>query len=107
MGRSVAEAKPTEIGLRIKAMRELALINQLSLSHAVSHSKAVVYQLEHGIILVPSGRLVLNLARALGTTSEYILEGVGEPPPKEKIQAAFIDYTQGQDHGLDSSSRTK
>jgi transcriptional regulator with XRE-family HTH domain len=90
MGRSAAESKPTEIGLRIQAIREAAGIGRVPLSHAAGYSNAVVYQLECGIIANPSAELVFDIADALGTTAEYLVRGEGSPPRIEKTQAAFI-----------------
>ena len=94
MGRPVSDAKPTQVGIRVKALRELGGIDQLALSLAVGHSKAVVYQIERGIIRKLSADLLLSLAQALGTTPYYLHDGKGEPPAQEKIQAAFIRFTQ-------------
>jgi transcriptional regulator with XRE-family HTH domain len=90
MGRSVAEARPTELGLRVQAIREAAGIGRVRLSNVAGFSDAVVYQLESGVIANPSAELVFAIADALGTTAEYLFRGEGEAPKVANSQAAFI-----------------
>lgn len=90
MGRSALEAKPTDLGKRVQAIREAAGIARLPLSRAAGFSNSVVYQLECGLIMNPSAELVFAIAAALGTTADYLMRGEGAAPEVEKSQAAFI-----------------
>ena len=90
MSLPVADAVPTPLGLRVKKLRETANIDQMSLSVAVGKSKAVIYQLERGIIIEPSAGLLMWLSKVLGTTPEYLYFGEGKRPPLEKILASLI-----------------
>ena len=94
MGRSISESQPTEVGLRVRKLRELAAIDQLSLSIAAGYSKAVVWQLENGVIANPSAELMLAIADALGTTVPYLCRGIGDAPAPDKINGAFILATE-------------
>ena len=59
------------------------------LSRVAGASPAVVYQIERGLIAKPSAEIAIQLARALGTTPEYLILGEGEAPGFEQIEAAF------------------
>lgn len=87
MGR---EAKPTDLGRRVRAVREAAGIARLPLSRVAGFSDSVVFQLEGGLISNPSAELVWAIASALGTNVEYLLRGEGQPPRAQDSQAAFI-----------------
>lgn len=59
------------------------------LSHAAGASPAVVYQIERGLIAKPSAEIAVRLAKALGTTVDFLIFGDGEPPDAAQVKEAF------------------
>lgn len=91
-----AAAKPTPCGIRLRSLREAAGIDATQLSHVVGRSRTVVYQIEVGLIQYPSAALGLRLASALGTTLEWLLNGVGKEPTTLAVRRAFNKATKEQ-----------
>ena len=91
-----AEAKPKRefyppsgFGRRLRQLREKAGINPYELTRVVGASHAVVPLIESGKILSPKVGLALNLAEALGTTTQYLDRGEGQEPTRDQILAAY------------------
>lgn len=81
--------QPSTLGQRVAALRGAANIPARALSLGIGASHSVVAQLEAGSILSLRFGLLRQLARALGTTAEYLDSGEGEPPTDEQVRAAW------------------
>lgn len=82
-------ARTTKFGQRLRKIRESAGIDPYELSKTIGKSRTVVHQLEVGLIKSPSAKLALDLAEALGTTAEYLVNGEGEQPKPETVKRAY------------------
>ena len=95
--RPVKPLKPTQVGVRLKAIRQAAGISANALSLAAGASHTVVTQIETGAIVDPRARVLGAIAKALGCSIEYLLDGQGRPPSTRAVQAAFISASEAQD----------
>lgn len=84
------EKPPSPLGLRVARLRKAAGIGARPLSLAIGATHSVIDQLEKGRIADLRAGLLLPLARALGTSMEFLLIGEGQEPSPEDIQAAFL-----------------
>ena len=86
----------SDLGKRVARLREPAGISARKLSLAIGASHGVIAQLESGDIVNLRGQLLLTLARALGTSPEFLLLGEGdEGLSKERVaktKAAFEQF---------------
>lgn len=89
MSRPVSESRPTSLGLRIQKLREAASISARALSAHSGATQSIIYQIERGLIESPNGELLNNIARALGTTVDFLVRGVGDEPTPEESRTAF------------------
>jgi transcriptional regulator with XRE-family HTH domain len=88
MGKPVAEAVPTELGLRLKSFRESADVTQRMLSLAAALSPSVVWQIECGLIQAPGAEVMSDIAAALGVSLEWLVSGRGKAPTETQRRAA-------------------
>jgi len=79
----------SEIGKRLRTLRESAGISQRALSLAAGLTHTVVHQVERNVIEEPSVRLVRGLAAALGVPVAWLLEGTGEEPSPGQVARHF------------------
>jgi transcriptional regulator with XRE-family HTH domain len=75
-------------GVRIRQLRETKGLTQKELAEHAGVSVGFLSELEHGK-RNPSGRVLLRIATALGTTTDFILRG-GEPQPPPRRAPAPI-----------------
>lgn len=52
-------------------------------------SHSLISHIEEGRIQEPGARFIVKIARALGASAEYLVDGEGEAPTPEKTRAAF------------------
>jgi len=78
----------TGLGERLARLREFSGLSASELGLMAGLSHAIVGLLERDDRPNPGALTVLKLARVLGTTVEYLLEGVGGEPTKEKVLEA-------------------
>lgn len=90
---------PSGFGVRLKALREKAEINPYRLSELCRVDRTVVVLIEAGRIQTPKIDVALRLARALGTTPEYLQEGKGEGPTAEHVLEAYEALLAGGAEG--------
>lgn len=86
---SRAPAPPSPTATRIAALRRAADISQSALSLAVGGSHSLISHIEEGRIREPGAKFLVKIARALGASAEYLVDGEGEAPTPEKTRAAF------------------
>jgi transcriptional regulator with XRE-family HTH domain len=79
----------SDLGRRVARLRRAAGLSARGLSLAIGASHGVVAQLEGGTIMELRSGLIPNLARALGTSCDYLLTGEGESPSAEQTRQAF------------------
>lgn len=94
--RPVRPNRPTQMGARLKTIRQAAGISANALSLAAGASHTVVTQIEAGAIVDPRARLLGAIAKALGCDIEYLLYGQGRPPSTRAVQAAFISASEAR-----------
>jgi transcriptional regulator with XRE-family HTH domain len=82
-------AHPSPLAVRIAALRKAADISQNALSLAVGGSHALVSHIEEGRTREPGVGFIVKIARALGTSVEFLVDGEGEAPTPEQTSAAF------------------
>jgi len=87
---------PSELGQRLKLVRESAGIDDEALSAAAGLSRTHVHSIEVGWILNPRTETVLVLAQVLGAPLDYLVAGRGRPPTPGRVKAAFKRATQQQ-----------
>lgn len=80
---------PSELGLRIKSLRESAGIEAEDLSLAAGLSRTHVHSIEVGWILNPRFETVALLAHLLGVPLEHLAEGKGRAPSGAAIKRRF------------------
>ena len=73
MPKTAADAKlRATIAERIVTARTYQKMRQTALARAVGSSSQIIHALEHGVS-VPSGRMLIRLADALGCSTDYLL----------------------------------
>jgi len=80
---------PSLLGQRVARLRKAAGIGARPLSIGIGATHSVIAQLESGRISDMRASLMLSLARALGTSMEFLLTGEGQEPTPEETRAAF------------------
>lgn len=75
MAKRATEPTVTELGKRIRRLRESAGISARGLSAKAGTTHSVVSQIEAGLIRDPAGSILTAIAAALGTTAEYLTSG--------------------------------
>jgi transcriptional regulator with XRE-family HTH domain len=73
-------ATSTALGRRLKQARKLAGLTCRGLDRASGLTEGHCNLIENGERKHPSGTTVVALAKALGITSEWLLDGTGAPP---------------------------
>lgn len=89
MGRPATEVFATKLGERLYKIRTAAEIPARALGEAAGVSHAVVRHIETGHIVEPKGSIVANLAKLLGTTSDWLISGIGKAPTVLAAKAAW------------------
>lgn len=83
------QREPSDLGCRVAKLRRAAKLSARELSLAIGASHGVVAQLECGTITDLRSSFIPRLAKALGTTSDYLLTGEGSEPTPEQTREAF------------------
>jgi transcriptional regulator with XRE-family HTH domain len=73
---------------RLKETRELADISQRDLGKLAGLSETYPALIESGRRPDPGSDVVGRLAQVLGTTTDYLILGVGSPPTEEEAKAS-------------------
>ena len=73
--------EPSTFGMRLKAARTKARLNQEALALRVGSSKGYISELETNPDIRPSADLVMKLAEAVETTVEFLMRGDTEKVP--------------------------
>jgi transcriptional regulator with XRE-family HTH domain len=85
----VMEKPPSGLGRRVAKIREAAGLPARQLGLVIGASHGLVAHLESGKVADLRSTLILSMARALGTSVEYLVEGTGTEPTIEETRAAF------------------
>lgn len=72
-------------GLRIKERREALKMSQLALAYRISSTPTQIFRYEKGEN-DPTGRVLALLARALETSTDYLLGLVDDPTARHVIE---------------------
>jgi len=75
-------------GGRLRKLREGQGLTQQTLAERAGLSVSFLSEIENGR-RNPSGRVLLSLASALGTTIDFLLRGI-EPPRREKARGPMV-----------------
>ena len=89
LGMSVKNPPPAGLGERIKRLRTLASLTSREVSEAAGMSRGMVSMLETGAVVDMTTANATALARCLGVTLEYLLQGDGTEPTARQILAAY------------------
>jgi transcriptional regulator with XRE-family HTH domain len=76
------------ISTRIAAARQLAEISAAHLGRLAGLSRSAVALIESGERENPEGRTVSSIAAVLGVSTDWLLNGTGEPPAAEGVRSA-------------------
>lgn len=81
------------LGDRIRKLRREKDLSQAKLGELIGGaSNATISKYEKAIV-TPDSNTLLNLANALGTTTDYLVGRVDDPmPEKETLEANFLFY---------------
>ena len=82
------KGEPSELGQRLKQVRESAGIDDEVLSVVAGLSRTHVHSIEVGWIKSPKYETALALSQALGAL-DYVLAGTGSAPDPQEVQKAF------------------
>ncbi len=63
------------LGMRIRQLRKNAGLTQKELASKVGADQSTISDLELGVTQDPSASLIASIAKALGTSPEYLLQG--------------------------------
>lgn len=74
-----------KVGARIKATRMKAGLNAKQLAEAADISPSYLAEVEQGISAI-SGEKLLRIAKALGVTVRFLLEGIEDPLLNQEIR---------------------
>lgn len=74
---------------RLRRLRALGDISGRALSLLIGASQNTVLRLENEETQTPRGDVLVALARALGTSVEFIAEGVGDEPSAGAVRTAL------------------
>jgi transcriptional regulator with XRE-family HTH domain len=88
------EAIATEIGLRIRLVRELGGISSRELSRLSGLAPPHVWMIETGEIQRPDAITLLRIARTTGCRLDWLIAG-GAPTPTREIIRASIAAARG------------
>lgn len=83
------ERVATDLAERLRQLRERAGLSQRALSLLAGLSPSEVRLLESRDRLDPRARVLVSLARTLGVSADYLLDGRGEPPSPELMASAI------------------
>ncbi|MGA1201851.1 MAG: helix-turn-helix domain-containing protein [Planctomycetota bacterium] len=85
-----------EIGRKILNLRKERNLAQRTLAHDAEVTPSALSRIEAGIH-TPKGPAVLQLARILGTTADYVLdESAPYPPPARELLANLVDESRSE-----------
>lgn len=80
-----------DLPARLERLRALGDISARALSLLVGASQNTVGRLENGITMTPRGDVLVALAQALGTTVEFLANGVGDEPTAAHVRSALAN----------------
>lgn len=89
----------SSVAERVRTIRLRAGLSARELSELAGVSNAYVTLLESGRRSAPSHEIVSSIARVLGTTSDWLSQGIG-PAPKASVTLAAIAKAR-RDHEPD------
>lgn len=96
MERNIKKAKAKDtIGIRIREMRRKAKLSQEQLAEAIYTKKATISAYENDRIDIKSS-ILLDIARVLGCTGSYLLEGRGETEIDMRVIAILSGMKSNQ-----------
>lgn len=78
------------LGSRLSERRIAAGLERPELGELAGLSPALVGMIERGDRTNIAATTATSLARVLGTTAEYLVDGVGDPPSDDAARAAVI-----------------
>jgi len=84
---------PGNLGGRIKQLRKERNMTLEQLADATGSAKSYIWELENRETQNPSADKLSKIAKALGVTSDYLLEGDVEQQAAAEDKAFFRQYT--------------
>lgn len=78
-----------DLAERLRQLRGRSGLSQRALSCLAGLSPSEVRLLESRERLDPRARVLVSLARTLGATTDYLLDGRGDPPSPECVASAI------------------
>lgn len=88
---NLTELAQGSVGDRLRAMREQTDESARGLAGLAGLARSHVGLIENGTVDNPSGSTVLALARVLGCTAGWLLNGEGRPPSGKRVREAVAD----------------
>lgn len=81
---------PMNLGTKIKALRTEKSLTLEQLADMTDSSKGYIWELENKDSRKPSGEKLMKIARALETTTEYLLDESGDQNEHDAADQAFF-----------------
>lgn len=80
---------PTPLGERVREQRRKRGLTLEALAEKVGSSKSYMWEIENKDVARPSAEKLAQIAAALETTADYLLEGYGAKEEDEATDLAF------------------
>ena len=88
---------PTPLGERVREQRRKRGLTLEALAEKVGSSKSYMWEIENKDVARPSAEKLAQIAAALETTADYLLEGDGAKEEDEATDLAFYRKYKKQD----------
>ncbi len=91
------------LGARIAALRHQAGLSQVQLAAVLKISPSAMGMYEQGR-REPSLQTLVDMAKALGVSTDYLLTGVPVPAEQQRVEQLLLDRLQNADRRLEKRS---